>query len=54
MIWILVDSSTVGGIERHIATLADALRRVPLSTEIVLLAAHGDNPWLQQLRSRVP
>ena len=51
MIWILVDSSTVGGIERHIATLADALRRVPLSTEIVLLAAHGDNPWLQQLRA---
>jgi glycosyltransferase involved in cell wall biosynthesis len=51
MIWIVVDSSTVGGIERHIATLADALRRLPLATEIVLLAAHGENPWLQQLRA---
>lgn len=51
MIWILVDSSTVGGIERHIATLAEALRRVPLAAEIVLLAGHGENPWLQQLRA---
>ena len=55
MIWILVDSSTLGGIERHVATLAEALRRVPLSAEIVLLAAHGNNPWLQQLdASRLP
>jgi glycosyltransferase involved in cell wall biosynthesis len=51
MIWILVDSSSVGGIERHIATLADALRRVPLAAEIVLYAAHGDNPLLQQLQA---
>jgi glycosyltransferase involved in cell wall biosynthesis len=51
MIWILVDSSSVGGIERHVATLAEALRRVPLSAEIVLFAAHGDNPWLQQLQA---
>jgi glycosyltransferase involved in cell wall biosynthesis len=51
MIWILVDSSTVGGIERHVATLAEALRRVPISAEIVLLAAHGENPWLQQLQA---
>ncbi len=51
MIWILVDSSTVGGIERHVATLAEALRRVPLNAEIVLFAAHGDNPWLQQLQA---
>jgi glycosyltransferase involved in cell wall biosynthesis len=55
MIWILVDSSTLGGIERHVATLADALRRVPLAAEIVLLAAHGTNPWLQQLEAaRLP
>jgi glycosyltransferase involved in cell wall biosynthesis len=51
MIWILVDSSTVGGIERHVATLAEALRRVPITAEIVLMAGHGDNPWLQQLKA---
>jgi glycosyltransferase involved in cell wall biosynthesis len=55
MIWILVDSSSVGGIERHVATLAEALRRASLDTEIVLLAAHGNNPWLQQLdEARLP
>jgi glycosyltransferase involved in cell wall biosynthesis len=51
MIWILVDSSSIGGIERHVATLAAALRRVTVSTEIVLLAPHGANPWLQQLQA---
>jgi glycosyltransferase involved in cell wall biosynthesis len=50
MIWILVDSSTLGGIERHVATLVEALHRVPIAAEIVLLAAHGANPWLQQLQ----
>ena len=49
MIWILVDSSTLGGIERHVATLAEALLRESRAAEIVLLAAHGANPWLQQL-----
>jgi glycosyltransferase involved in cell wall biosynthesis len=51
MIWILVDSSSLGGIERHVATLAAALRRLPISAEIVLLAPHGTNPWLQQLQA---
>jgi glycosyltransferase involved in cell wall biosynthesis len=55
MIWILVDSSSVGGIERHVATLAEALRRVALSAEIVLLAPHANNPWLLQLQAaRLP
>jgi glycosyltransferase involved in cell wall biosynthesis len=49
MIWQLIDSSSVGGAERHIATLADGLRRAGHPTEIVLLARHGVNPWLAQL-----
>jgi glycosyltransferase involved in cell wall biosynthesis len=49
MIWQLIDSSSVGGAERHIATLADGLRRAGNPVEIVLLAKHGDNPWLAQL-----
>ena len=49
MIWLLVDSATVGGIERHIATLAEALNRAGHPTEIVLMADHGGNPWLHQL-----
>ncbi len=49
MIWQFIDSSTVGGAERHIATLADGLRRYNEPCEIVLLARHGENPWLAQL-----
>ncbi len=53
MIWQFIDSSSVGGAERHIATLADGLRRRGHPTEIVLLAdhtkTHGPNAWLPQL-----
>jgi glycosyltransferase involved in cell wall biosynthesis len=53
MIWQLIDSSTVGGAERHIATLADGLRSSGHPVEVVLLADHlasrGLNPWLSQL-----
>ena len=49
MIWQFIDSSSVGGAERHIATLADGLRRHHEPCEIILLARHGQNPWLAQL-----
>jgi glycosyltransferase involved in cell wall biosynthesis len=53
MIWQLIDSSTVGGAERHVATLADGLRSSGHPVEVVLLADHsasrGLNPWLSQL-----
>lgn len=49
MIWQLVDSGGVGGIERHIATLTQSLRRRGLAAEIALLQDHGPNPWLEQL-----
>ncbi len=46
---LLVDSSGIGGIERHVAVLAGALRRRGYEARILLLAEHGDNPWLAQL-----
>ena len=49
MIWQFIDSSSVGGAERHVATLADGLRRHGHPAKIVLLARHGENPWLAQL-----
>ena len=55
MIWLLVDSSTIGGIESHITRLATSLNDAGYSCEVVLLDDHGPNPWLEQLRSaRVP
>ena len=48
-LWQLVDSSAIGGIERHIAVLTGALREHGIASKIVLYADHGDNPWLRQL-----
>jgi len=48
-IWQLVDSSTIGGIERHIEILAGGLRSAGLNCEVVLYANHGKNPWMRQL-----
>jgi glycosyltransferase involved in cell wall biosynthesis len=48
-ICLLIDSSAIGGIERHAATLARGLRRLGFDARILLLANHGNNPWLTQL-----
>lgn len=50
-IWQLLDSSTIGGIERHVALLAAALTSSGFPSRVVLLADHGDNPWFEQLRT---
>lgn len=49
-VWLLVDSSGVGGIERHVATLAQGLLRLGQRAEVVLWENHGPNPWHDQLR----
>lgn len=49
MIWQFIDSSSVGGAERHIETLARGLSGRGLAVRIVLLADHGRNPWQDQL-----
>ncbi len=50
-IWQFIDSSSVGGAERHVATLADSLRRRAITAAVLLLEDHGDNPWLAQLEA---
>jgi len=47
----LVDSSGIGGIERHIATLTGGLRAHNFDAEILLYADHGPHAWLDQLRA---
>ncbi len=55
LVWLLIDSSSVGGAERHVATLAQSLRRCGLPAEVVLYQDHGNSPWLAQLSSaKVP
>lgn len=48
-VWQLVDSGGIGGIETHVRLLAHALIAAGHPTRVVLLADHGDNPWLGQL-----
>lgn len=49
MIWHLIDSSSVGGAERHVATLAETCSALGIEIQVVLLQKHGYNPWLEQL-----
>lgn len=50
-VWQLIDSSAIGGIERHIEMLARGLRRLNIDCEVVLYARYGENPWFQQLKA---
>jgi glycosyltransferase involved in cell wall biosynthesis len=51
MIWQLVDSSGIGGIESHITNLTRALNAAGHETKIILLKRHNNNPWFEQLES---
>ncbi len=46
-IWILLDSSGIGGIETHVTGLASALRQCGLQVEIVLVSDHGEHPLME-------
>ncbi len=48
-IWQLLDTRSVGGIERHVATLARELLDRGIPAQICLYQDHGPNPWLRQL-----
>ncbi|MEW6125206.1 MAG: glycosyltransferase family 4 protein [Pseudomonadota bacterium] len=50
-VWQLVDSSGIGGIETHMRVLTQALNAAGRPARVVLLAPHGANPWLDQLRA---
>jgi glycosyltransferase involved in cell wall biosynthesis len=48
-IWLLIDTRSVGGIERHLAILGSSLRQRGIDAQVVLYQDHGPNPWLAQL-----
>ncbi|MEP9367852.1 glycosyltransferase family 4 protein [Xanthobacter sp. VNH20] len=50
-IWQLLDSRGIGGIERHVAILTQALNDAGRPARAVLLADHGDHDFLRQLRA---
>ncbi|MDD7909212.1 glycosyltransferase family 4 protein [Pseudovibrio exalbescens] len=50
-IWQLVDSSGIGGIEKHMVVLTQALRAQGYSARIVLLTPHEDNAWIAQIEA---
>jgi glycosyltransferase involved in cell wall biosynthesis len=45
----LIDSSGVGGAERHIAQVVQALCKCGVAAEAVLYRNYRENPWLRQL-----
>ena len=49
VVWLLVDTRSVGGIERYIEMLARSFARHGIPVEVVLYQDHGPNPWLDQL-----
>ena len=51
-ITLLLDSSGIGGIESHVATLAETLRESGRTCTILFLADHGKTPFHQQLQAR--
>lgn len=48
-IWLLLDSSRIGGIETHVATLARGLAATGMRPEVVFLADHGPHPMKAML-----
>jgi glycosyltransferase involved in cell wall biosynthesis len=48
-IWHLIDSSSVGGAERHVAQVVQALSERGIRAEAVLYRDYGNNAWLRQL-----
>jgi glycosyltransferase involved in cell wall biosynthesis len=50
LIWQLVDSSGLGGIERHVEVLTRGLIDRGYATKVVLLADHGPHLFLERLR----
>ena len=49
LVWQIVDSSNIGGIEKHMAVLTESLRHHGIDARIILLKDHGRSPWIDQL-----
>ncbi|NCF83741.1 MAG: glycosyltransferase [Proteobacteria bacterium] len=51
-IWLMLDSSNVGGIESHVLELATALKVAGQPARVVFIADHGPHPLRRALRTR--
>ena len=51
-IWLLLDSSSVGGIETHILQLADGLNKNGVSVRVVFLQRYGIHPLFELLEKK--
>jgi glycosyltransferase involved in cell wall biosynthesis len=51
MIWQLIDGRSIGGIERHVATLVSALRMRGGEAEVVLWRRYAESEWVRQLEA---
>ena len=50
-IWQLLDARGIGGIERHVIVLAQALGEAGFPCRVVVLADHGESPFLARLKA---
>jgi glycosyltransferase involved in cell wall biosynthesis len=48
-VWLLLDSRAMGGIESHVAQLAEALVGADIAVEVLFLQDHGSHPLKQRL-----
>ena len=54
-LWLLLDSSGIGGIETHVLTLAQGLAAAAIPASVVFLADHGPHPLKAELaRAGIP
>ncbi|MFZ1426417.1 MAG: glycosyltransferase family 4 protein [Geminicoccaceae bacterium] len=54
-LWLLLDSSGIGGIETHVLTLAQGLAAAAVPANVVFLADHGPHPLKSELaRAGIP
>jgi glycosyltransferase involved in cell wall biosynthesis len=49
VIWQLIDSSGLGGAERHVATISSSLQQRGADVQVILLNRHRRNEWFKQL-----
>lgn len=50
-IWQLLDARGIGGIERHVLVLAQVLNEAGYPCRVMLLADHGESPFLARLKA---
>lgn len=50
-IWILLDSSSIGGIESHVFQLSHGLKKSNINVEVVFIKEYKNNPLIKKLKN---